>query len=271
MANLSITTAWNESVSFLKREAGLVLPIAFLLVGLPTAAFQLAAPVMAPGSTPEAGLWLLLLPLGMVAGMVGGIAISYLALRPGTSVGEALQVGLRRFIMLFGASLLIFLAAMLILVPLILIVAGGAIFSGTTNPHALVGPLLLVFLIFSVIAVAFWVRLALMSPVTAVEDAGPIGIIRRSWQLTAGHFWKLLGFMLLLLLAMLILMFAITAVLGIIVALSAGPPTPGSLSIVIMTIVSALIQSIASALFAIVFARIYHQLSARDSASQVFV
>ena len=41
MANLSITTAWNETVAFIAREARLVLPIAFLLLALPGAAMQL--------------------------------------------------------------------------------------------------------------------------------------------------------------------------------------------------------------------------------------
>ena len=37
MANLSVTGAWNETMAFMKRESGLVLPIAFLLVALPAA------------------------------------------------------------------------------------------------------------------------------------------------------------------------------------------------------------------------------------------
>ena len=41
MANLSITTAWNEAMEFFRREAGLILPVAFLLGGMLNAGFTL--------------------------------------------------------------------------------------------------------------------------------------------------------------------------------------------------------------------------------------
>ena len=219
MTNLSITTAWNETAAFVRREAGLILPDAVLLIALHGAAMQLAMPVAGPAQTPELGLWLLLLPVVVVASLVGTIAITYLALRPGASVAEALQVGLRRFVILLGASLLIAFGMMLVLVPLILIFAGGGALAGG-DAAAMAGSMMLVFLVFLVVAIALWVRLMMMTPVTAAEAVGPIGIIRRSWQLTAGHFWKLLGFVLLLILATLVVLFVY-----------AGDPTAGQAAI----------------------------------------
>lgn len=270
MANLSITTAWNETVAFISREAGLILPIAFLLLALPGAAMQLVMPTPAPGQTPEfPALLLLLFPVALVAGMVGSIAITFLALRPGQSVGEALQRGLARFLILFLASLLIAVAAAIVLIPLVLLLAGGAALSGG-NPAALAGPLLLVLLVFVIAAIALWVRLLLMTPVAAAENVGPIAIISRSWALTGGHFWKLLGFALMLLLAAIVVSVAISAVLGIIVFLVAGPPVPGSVSMIVMMIVSALIQSVLSAVFLVLIARVYAQLAGSDDRSAVF-
>ena len=271
MANLSITTAWNETVAFIAREAGLVLPIAFLLLALPGAAMQLAMPTPAPGQMPEFPPILLLLVLvAIVGGMIGSIAITYLALRPGRSVGEALQRGLSRFLILFAASLLIGLAAAILFVPLVVIFAGGAALSGASTPAAMAGPMLLAFLIFAVVAIGFWVRLMLMTPVAAAENVGPIAIIARSWSLTGGRFWKLLGFALLILLAAIVVSLAISAVLGIILFLAAGPPEPGSVSMIVMTIVSALIQSVLSAVFLVLIARIYAQLAGGDDRSEVF-
>ncbi|HET9428683.1 MAG TPA: glycerophosphoryl diester phosphodiesterase membrane domain-containing protein [Allosphingosinicella sp.] len=260
MASLSISQAWNETAAFMKREAGLILPIALLLLAVPGAAMQLAMPpAPAPGQTPEAGAWLLLIPVVMFASIVGTVAISFLALRPGTSVGEGLQVGLRRFLPVFIASLLIGLAALLVMIPLAAIFMGGAIASG--NPTAAGGSLLLFLLLATCIALAFWVRLMLMTPVAAAENAGPIAIIRRSWALTAGHFWKLLGLVLLMLIVAMVVIFAISALVGIFVFMLAGPPDPGSTSFILMTILSALLSAIFSAIFVTLLARVYAQLS----------
>jgi uncharacterized membrane protein len=277
MAQLSITTAWNETTAFLSREARLVFPVAFLLVALPGLALQLAGPASAPGEMPQIGvLWLVLLPVTIAAGIIGSIAIAFLALRPGTSVGEALQRGLRRFIPLFLASLLIGIAAMIVIIPLVMLVVGGSALSGGDLSEgdlaALAGPLVLLALILLVLGVALWVKLMLMTPVAAAEDdAGPIRIIARSWTLTAGHFWKLLGFVLLLFIAIIVTTIVISMIAGILIALFAGPPEPNSLSFVLLGIVSAVVQAIISAVVVTLTARVYVQLSGRsDQVGDVF-
>ena len=260
MASLSISQAWNETAAFVKRESGLILPIALLLLAVPAAAMQLLMPAPpAPGETPELGAWLLLIPVVMVASIVGTLAISYLALRPGTSVGEGLQVGLRRFLPVFLASILIGLVALAVMIPLAIIFMGGAIASG--NPSAAGGSLALFALVAMVIALTFWVRLMLMTPVAAAEDAGPINIIRRSWVLTKGHFWKLLGLVLLMLVVAMVVIFVISALVGIFVFMLAGPPDPGSTSFILMTILSALLSAVFSAVLVTLLARVYAQLS----------
>jgi hypothetical protein len=268
MANLSITGAWNETAAFMKRESRLVLPVALLLVALPGALLQIVMPQPVAGEPPELGLWLLLVPVVAVASMVGTLAISYLALRPGTSVGEALQVGLRRFLTLFLATLLVACGFAVLLIPLVVIASGGALLGGG-EPAALLTATLLALLIFAIAAVGIWVRLMLMTPIAAVEKAGPIDLIRRSWALTAGHFWKLLGLVLLLLVAALVLMMVVAMVAGIFLFALAGPPDPQSLSMILITIVSSLFQAVLGAIFAVLVARIYAQLSG-DTTESVF-
>jgi hypothetical protein len=262
MANLSVSKAWSETTAFMTRESGLVLPIAFLLIALPGVALQLAMPTAAdPASPPEAGLWLLLLPIVVIASIVGSIAITHLALRPGSSVAESLQVGLRRFLPLFVASLLIGLVAGLVFVVLAMLLVGGSLAEAEANPVAVMGPLLLVFALVFVLSMAIWIRLMLMTPIATAEALGPIGIIRRSWALTAGHFWKLLGLMILLIVVALVVMIAISAVFGIFVFLVAGAPEPGSVSQIVMAIVTALLQGVLSAVLVTLIARIYVQLA----------
>lgn len=269
MANLSITEAWNETADFVRREARLLFPVAFLLVALPGAVLQLFMPQPpAPGELPDAGLWLVFLPLAAMLAMIGTIALNYLALRPGASVGEALQVGARRFIFLFAASLLVALAAIVLAIPLI-VVAGGLAFAAgpAAAGSAALASLLLVAMIVAMLAI--WARLLLMTPVAAVEEAGPIRIIRRSWDLTRGHFWRLLAFALLVLVAAGVAMGVVSLLVGIVVTLLAGPPEPLTLSAILMALVAALLQALFTMIFATLIARIYTQLAGQPR-SDVF-
>ena len=259
MAQLSINEAWNETAAFVKREARLLFPIAFLLVALPGAVLQLAMPQPAPGEPPEPGLWLLMVPVAVALGMAGTIALSYLALRSGASVAEALQVGARRFLILLGASLLVGLAAAAVAIPVIIVIGAAAFAGGSAAAAA--GVAVLGALVALVLLLALWVRLMLMTPVAAVEPGGPIALIRRSWALTSGHFWRLLGFALLALVAAMVAMAAVTAVVGLVILLLAGPAEPNSLSMILLLLVSALLQAVISMLLATMIARIYAQLS----------
>lgn len=258
MANLSITTAWNEAVAFVKREAQLLFPLAFLLMSLPAAILQASIPAPAsPQDSPEPGLWLLLLPIVIVLSITGSLAINILALRQNMSGGEAIRHGLRRAPAAIGAALLLALAYILALIPLVL-VTGSAAAAGQAEMSATQALLILVY---AVIALLIGVRFVLMTPVAAAEPVGPIAIIRRSWQLTSGHYWKLLGFLLLLVALFMIVSVAVTAILGILVFSLGGPPEPGSVSSFVMLLIGAVLNCVFAVYFASMYARIYAQLA----------
>jgi hypothetical protein len=254
MARLSITTAWNESALFVRREARLLFPIAFLLVSLPGLVLRLAMPAVEPGQATPPGFWLLLLPVALSLGLIGTLALSFLALRPGASVGEALRRGGRRFLLLLAAILLAVVGPTLAAALLLAAAGPGSGAAGARADALLLSLLIIPF-------VALWVRLMLMTPVAAVEDVGPVRIIQRSWALTRGHFWKLLGFVLLSAIAVLVLLFAVSATGGILIFLVAGPPRPDSFAMMLVLLLAALLQAAISALFATLTARIYAQLS----------
>lgn len=255
MANLSITTAWNETAAFVAREAQLVLPIGFLLLALPGAVLQMLMPTPVPGELPEAGAWMAAIPVVVVISLVGTIAVTLLALRPGTSVGEALQHGLRRLIPIFLAIVIVGLAASVLMVPLMMLFGGVAVAAGNPAIAALA------VLVVLPAALFLWARLSMMTPVAAAEPIGPIAIIQRSWALSRGHFWKLFGFLVLLVIAAMVISMAIGALVGILVFLIAGAPTPGSVGSYLMLIVSALVQAVVSTVFAVMIARVYAQLA----------
>jgi len=264
LAELSLTRAWNETAAFVKQEAGLLLPVALLAV-LPAVAVQLVVPEPPRGRLPEPGLWILLVLLAVLIAMTANIAISRLALRPGTSVGEALSHALRRLPAFLAAAIIVGIGF-----GLTLIVVGLVILIPTAGPGGQPSPLgtALVFLIAFPVVLYVGARLFLTTPVTAAEPGGPFAILRRSWALTADHAWTLIGLMILLVVLLLVVTLAVGTVAGILIALAAGPPRPGSVSAMLMLLVGAALNTVVTAYLTTLTARIYAQL-AGDAASGI--
>jgi hypothetical protein len=264
MAELSLSTAWNETASFVKREAALLFPIGFLLVALPLAILTAVTPAAPRGQMPEAGAWLGIAPLAFILGFIGNIAISYLALRPGTSVGEALARGARRFLPLLGATLIFILGLCAVLFVLAIVVAGfmGGVRPGTPDPAAVAGPAaLLLALVLLPLILFLATRFLLVTPVAAAEEGGPIAILRRSWALTRGRFWALLGFLLLLGILVGVVSLAATAVSGSLIALLSGSLRPGSVGGILMLLVATVLNTLFSVFMTTIVARLYAQLA----------
>lgn len=261
MSRLSITTAWNESADFLKRHFGALFTIAVALITLPNVATQWLAPVpTGPGMTVQAGLWLALIPLVLLLNMVGSLAISSLAMGRENVVGEALRHGLRRVLPMAGAAAILIVAAVVLFLPLLL--ATGIRPEQLTAPSpAAAGKLGLAVLVFLLVALFFAVRLLLLTPVAAAEPVGPLGIIMRSWALTRGHFWKLLGFVLLITAAAMVVMAVAAMLFGLVISLVAGPPREGGLGQLVLLLVTSLLNAAFVVVMTTMVARIYLQLA----------
>ena len=274
MATLSITRAWNETAEFVRREAGLLFPISFLLLSLPGALMEAAGPQ--PGQTSLSGLWFLALLVTLVAGVVGNVAIAYLALRAGVSVGDALRRGAGRLPSLLGALFLIGFAFVVIffiaMIVAVLLVPGAlaAVQSGASAAPAAMMAILVGIVIVLPFALYFGARLMLMTPVAAAESGNPFELMARSWRLSAGHAWKLIGFLLLVLILVGVLTGAVRAVAGILFTLVAGPVEAGSTSLWLVIVVMALVNMVVTAYFTSLLARIYAQLSGEET-PRVFV
>ena len=270
MASLSITRAWNETSEFVRREAGLLLPIAFMFFALPNAVLQLFRPDPAEPIAEQVRAVLALLPFSMVAGaigLIGTIALTHLALQPGASVAEALRVGVRRFLPVLAAGLIVGLGLVAAIV--LLIVLLGAV-GAPAGPESLVRTALPFVLLLLLGFIGLWIRLMLMTPVGTVEAAGPIAIIRRSWDLTAGHFWKLLAFVVLAMIATIVIFMVVLFIAGILIFLVAGAPEHLSAAMIMMLIVTAVLQTVFAVFAVTIIARIYAQLAGDAEVSRVF-
>lgn len=265
MARLSITTAWNETAEFVKREARLLFPLAFMLIALPVAVMEALQPdPVGRGQLPEPGAWTLILPLVLVTSMIGNLAISYLAIKANTSVSEAIRRGGRRFLVLLGAFLLLCAAGVILLMiaaAIAALVIPGALAdaaAGRQSP-AMAQMVLVTMLLILPALLYFGARLMLMTPIAAAEDGGAFAVMRRSWRLTAGEVWKLIAFLLLVFILIAVLTAAIESVAGILFTLLAGPVRTGSLSKLLIILIMAGIRTVIGVYLGTLIARIYAQ------------
>lgn len=240
---LSIGRAWDETAALARHDWARLFPAAFLLLSLPPAIVQALAPVTAPGDLPAAGFWLVSIPELVVASLAGALLIARLALTGDDGLDRAFGTALRRLPALLGAALLLCLGAGLL--------AAAAL---------LAAPAFGLFLALGAMLLA-WPRLLLLAPAAAAERLGPFGLIGRSWRLTRGHYWRLLGTLVLVLLVSLVVLIATGVLAGIVAIVALGRPDPGSAALLVTLAVAALVQAAVSGLFTSFVARIYAQLA----------
>ncbi|HEX8308149.1 MAG TPA: glycerophosphoryl diester phosphodiesterase membrane domain-containing protein [Allosphingosinicella sp.] len=260
MAALSMNEAWNEAAGFARRNFGPLFTVAAALIVLPSVVAQAFAP--APGEAGGGAIPALLPLIALLLNLAGSLAISALATGRENVVGAGMRRAFRRVWVIAAIAALAILATGLILVP---VVAA----SGLRPEHLLVptpspetqSAMFLVTAAFAIVALPIAARLMVITPVVAFEDLGPLRSIARSWRLTAGHFWKLVGFALLMGLVAVIVMLAARSVFGLAITLLSGPIEPRSLSAVIHLLLSSLATAAVGVFVTCLVARIYVQLA----------
>ena len=261
MATMSIGKAWEEAVTFVAREKGLLFPVALLFIALPGLILQEMMPPelaqwnMAQSSMPDVpgGFWLAML-LAVIIIWFGSLALFALALRPGISVGEALRLSFARLPVLLGTALVVggILVGAVVAVTLIV-----AILSMIVKPLAAALGLLFSFAVAASTIFAS-VRLLLLNPVVIDGNAGVMSSLRHGWSLTRGHFWRLLGFVLILTMLSAIAGSAAQAVFGVLGRILSGPGGAQLLGGVAAAAVSTVVQ----VYMLVMLARLYRQAEA---------
>ena len=248
---ISLSSAWDETRAVLARDGRLLVAVALALLVLPGIVTDLSMPETAAGEMPPVGPWLAIGAVAVALSMAGQLALIRLALGAGTTVGEAIAHGFRRLPQYFAAVLLWVL-------PLVLLALGlySATGIGTDAPRAApaLGFLLIVFA-----GVYLAIRLVLSSPVASAEAIGPVAILKRSWALGRGNWWRLFGFALLFFITLLVLLTATQAVFGSVVAAAAGGLKPWSLGALLVSLISQLVSAAASIVFFVMLAQLYRQ------------
>jgi hypothetical protein len=201
--------------------------------------------------------------------LAGQLALIRLALGPSITVGGAIAHGVRRMPIYFLAAVLIVIAMFIAAMPF----AVSLTFMGVplpsngvppTPPAVIAGMLYLALICFVA------VRMLMSAPVASAEPAWPVAIIRRSWELTAGNWWRLFAFFILFLIAAIALVGGLGAATGVVVRLLVGPIAPLSTGALVVALVQAVFNTAVTTCLAVMLARIYVQLAAREDVAEVF-
>ena len=269
MAKLSISRAWDETRAALARDGKLLATVAAAMFWLPQVILGLVSGQGADAVSEPSGLQILLMTIAALIGLVGQLAIAWMAIRSRASVGESIRHAFGRALPFIGAMLLIIVGFVILFVILAgLLMAVGAVDVSVEQARPRDVVIILVALFIPLLFVA--VRLMPTVPVAAAERLGPIGILKRSWALTAGNFGRLLAFILLVIVAGLVLAMAVGAIGGLLVSLLFGSAEPFSAGALVLALLIGLLQATLVVVYAVMLARIYVQL-AGDGAAEASV
>lgn len=257
MRGLSISAAWEEARAILTRDGRLFIAVALALIAFPSTVSGLINPAgMASRDTP---LWIdaVTVVTSLVA-LAGQLALIRLALGPSVSVGEAIAHGLKRLPIYFLALFLVVTALLLVAVAVGFILAAMGV---SVQPNTAPSPgMLVAALLYAALVCFVFVRVLLTAPVASAEPVGPLALLRRSWQLSAGHWWGLFGFLLVYLIAVIVILFAVGSAVAVVVNLLIGSMQPMSAAALIAALIQSLVSAGITTVFAVMLARIYLQL-----------
>jgi hypothetical protein len=257
MSRLSLSRAWEESKAIFARDGGLLTTVALALLVLP----QIVAGVVSPPTvtTRSVGGQSLAL-VAIFVGVIGQLAIIRLALGPSTTVGDSIGHGMRRFPATLGAFVILIIAIGIILVPLLVVLMMAGIVGMPVEGQAPPPSFGMVMLVLLVALLFVGPKFIMTVPVASAEQAGPLAILKRGWNLTGGHYWTLLGVEILLFVAAIVLLLAAQFVGGG-VAMAIGELQPFSLSALVLAAFMAAAQAVFAVLATVMLARIYVQLA----------
>jgi hypothetical protein len=265
---LNTSTIWEEAVSSIKGNRDLLAALSGALITLPVLAILLLTPIPIHESSelPEAyvqrlgsytGLyWPAWLGIVLVE-LFGSLAIlSLLADPQRPTVGTALKRALKSLPTMFVGTLLAIIAAMMfvVLVGVIAGITGSALLVQIAIVPALVGMLFI------------FARLSLLGPVVQLEGLlNPVAALKRSALLTKGAGWQILIFLTLLILAVRLVCWLVSAAFVIVASLLAGP----SASQFTAGLLDAIAQAILATVFVAAVAGLWRQLAGPSVQSTV--
>lgn len=201
---VTMSNVWDRAMDVVRGRAGQMAGVAALTLFLPRLV-QGAVPVFAaPGSTAFAlGVGLLAIVAAVVA-IWGQLALLATASDPSATQGDAYARATARFPAALAVTVVAVLVVIALFIPFgVAIGLSGADISGFSASGQMpdigggtIAFLLIYSLLLLIVGVAVAARLFLLNAVVLNERRG-LGAFARSWQLTTGLTWRLVGVLLL--------------------------------------------------------------------------
>lgn len=253
MRKLSISRAWEETRVVLARDGKLIGAVALAMLVLPGMVVNAVVPTAPRGEMPAPGGWIAAGLVALLISLVGQLSIIRLAMGPQITVGDAIAHGARRTLPYLGAFLLW-------AVPFVLLISGlyETVRANPTHASA-VSALAMIVVCIACIFVA--VRLLLMAAVASAEPIGPFAIFRRSWDLTAGNWWRLFGFVVIFFVGAVALLWATASVVGLFARMFFGEIAPLSIGWLVVMLIAQLLSAFIYVVLFTIQARLYVQRS----------
>lgn len=260
MARVNVSAVWDRSTEFLADNLGAIMPIALAWIAAPVALYTAIAPLAADGLSITAVFVHL---AGIVIGLVtlwGKLQIIALAIAPDRPPAGARALATARLPVVIGLTLLMAAVVVLLMMPILvalgvsgidisaMIKAGQA---GTPAPVPEMSPALGGFIALYALAllpVLLWAaaRLALLNGVALAERLG-VNSFARSYSLTRGNGWALVGLLILLAVVSGVAALAAKTVFGSLLGLVLG----GEGQITIASVITAIVTALVSTAFAV--------------------
>lgn len=252
--------AWKQASSAISANREMLLALAGVFFLLPGLALALLFPAPEPVAGSEAketleliqGYYISILPfvIPMVLFQAAGTLalLTLLTDRTRPTVGEAIRLALKGIVPYFLAQIVLGLA--IGLVGGLLLAPGAATASGGLSAIGIALTVL--------VAAYAGVKTSLAGPVIVVEgQRNPIEALKRSWLLTKGNSIRIALFYLLVAVAFLVVIMIVTAIIGILLVLLAGP----HIGEMVNAVVSAALNAIMALYFVAIIAAAHRQLA----------
>lgn len=259
MTKLSISKAWDESRAVIARDGSLLATIALALFVLPGVISDVVTPAATPGELPKLGYWMLVTFLALLVALVGQLAVVRLAIGSGLTVGQAIRHGAERAPAYLAATLLWVLP-----VAVAAVLLAAKVVETPTNPSPSAAMALI---LLCCVVIWFAIRMLMTSAVASAESVGPIEILRRSWQLTRGHWLRLFGFFAAILIGAVVAISAMAAIGGILARIIFGGIEPLTVGALLVALLVQIFSGAVSVILMVMVARIYVQLSGEGAAA----
>lgn len=265
---VNMGTVWDRATEFLSDNLSAVVPLALFAIFLPMSIQANLDPLAKAGGPAAVAIQIISLILSVVS-LWGQIAIIALAIDPAAGRAPAILAANKRLLPVIGVALLMLLGALLLAAPIPIAMgmagfdfqaamAGGQpdMPSGTAGFVAVYGIALVIVLI------ALAARLALVNPAIICERRG-VGVIRRSFVLTRGIAWKVVGVIILFAIVAIVAVLAAQTVFGSILQLIAGGEGDVSVATVLTSILVGAVTTGFTVLATAFTAKLY--LAVRDA------